>query len=74
MIKHEQVNIDNNVFKMHYRFTVVLLVIFSVLLTSKEYFGEPISCDTDDQDRKQLIDMFCWIHGTYIINKGRKSE
>ncbi|XP_044759900.1 innexin inx2-like [Coccinella septempunctata] len=74
LIKYEQVNIDNNVFKLHYRFTVVLLVIFSALLTSKEYFGEPISCDTDDQDRKQLIDMFCWIHGTYIINKGRKSD
>ncbi|KAK9883602.1 hypothetical protein WA026_001777 [Henosepilachna vigintioctopunctata] len=74
LIKLEQVNIDNNLFKLHYKFTVIMLIVFSALLTSKQYFGEPISCDTDDKDRKQLIDMFCWMHGTYIVNKGRNNN
>ncbi|KAL3274540.1 hypothetical protein HHI36_015922 [Cryptolaemus montrouzieri] len=74
LIKLEQVHIDNNIFKLHYKFTVIIFIVFSALLTSKQYFGEPISCDTDDQDRKQLIDMFCWIHGTYIVNKASKDD
>ncbi|XP_056644891.1 innexin inx2-like [Diorhabda carinulata] len=67
LIKLGTVHTDNNVFKLHYKVTVILLATFSVLLTSKQYFGEPIDCDVEQ--RKEVIDTYCWIHGTFIINQ-----
>lgn len=64
--KVENVHIDNNVFKLHYRFTVVLLLVFSILLTSKQYFGDPIDCDVEG-GRKDFMDTYCWIYGTYVV-------
>lgn len=66
LIKLEKIHTDNNVFKLHYKFTVILLVICSVLLTSKQYFGDPIDCDVEGA-RKDVIDTYCWIYGTYTI-------
>nr|XP_023026317.1 innexin inx2-like [Leptinotarsa decemlineata] len=65
ILKLEEVHTDNNVFKLHYRVTVLLLLSFTILLTSKQYFGDPINCDVDE--RKDVIDTFCWISGTFII-------
>ncbi|KAL3274541.1 hypothetical protein HHI36_015923 [Cryptolaemus montrouzieri] len=69
LIKIEQIHTDNNLFKLHYKFTVIMLIIFSILLTSKQYFGEPISCVTGSKEpqMKEIIELFCWIHGTYIV-------
>lgn len=69
LVKVEKIHTDNNVFKLHYKFTVILLIIFSILLTSKQYFGDPIDCDVDDGNRKNVIDTYCWIYGTFIIGK-----
>lgn len=68
LIKVETIHIDNNVFKLHYKFTVILLVVFAILSTSKQYFGDPIDCDVDG-GRKDFIDTYCWIYGTYIVKK-----
>lgn len=65
LVKLEKIHTDNNVFKLHYKFTVIMLIIFSILLTSKQYFGDPIDCDV--QEKKDVIDTYCWIYGTYII-------
>ncbi|CAG9827683.1 unnamed protein product [Diabrotica balteata] len=67
LIKLGTVHTDNNVFKLHYKITVMLLAGFSILLTSKQYFGEPIDCDVEQ--RKDIIDTFCWIHGTFIVEE-----
>ncbi|XP_045476578.1 innexin inx2-like [Harmonia axyridis] len=70
LIKIDQIHTDNNVFKLHYKFTVIMLIIFSILLTSKQYFGEPISCNvgSTESGMKEIIELFCWIHGTYIVS------
>ena len=44
LIKLDQVCIDNNVFRLHYKATVIFLVAFSLLVTSNQYFGDPIDC------------------------------
>lgn len=67
LIKLKQIHTDNNVFKLHYKVTVILLLAFSVLLTSKQYFGDPIDCDVEE--RKEVIDTFCWIYGTFIVKR-----
>ncbi|CAG9860730.1 unnamed protein product [Phyllotreta striolata] len=64
-MKIGNIHTDNNVFKLHYKVTVILIATFSVLLTSKQYFGEPIDCDV--QQRKEIIDTYCWINGTFIF-------
>lgn len=68
LVKVEKIHTDNNVFKLHYKFTVILLIIFSILLTSKQYFGDPIDCDVDGS-RKDVIDTYCWIYGTFIVGR-----
>lgn len=73
LIKLEQIHTDNNVFKLHYKFTVIILIVFSILLTSKQYFGDPINCDVD-YSRKDVIDTYCWIYGTYIIKNTLKGN
>ncbi|XP_050297901.1 innexin inx2-like isoform X2 [Anthonomus grandis grandis] len=64
LIKSDDTRTDSNVFKLHYKFTVILLVVFSILLSSKQYFGDPISCDVND--KKETVDVFCWVSGTFI--------
>lgn len=44
LIKSSNVRIDNNVFTLHYRLTVIFLVTFSLIIGSRKYFGDPIDC------------------------------
>lgn len=63
------VHTDNAVFQLHYRFTVVMLLLFSILITTKQYFGDPIDCDTSGTTgvHKDVVETFCWIYGTYTL-------
>ncbi|XP_017782370.1 PREDICTED: innexin inx2-like [Nicrophorus vespilloides] len=72
LIKLEKIHTDNNIFKLHYKFTVILLILFSILLTSKQYFGDPIDCDVET--RKSVIDTYCWIYGTFVIKRTLNEE
>ena len=42
--KFDVVCIDNNVFRLHYKATVVILAICSVLVMSNQFIGDPIDC------------------------------
>lgn len=42
--KLDQVCIDNNVFRLHYKVTVIFLFASSLLVSSSQYFGDPIDC------------------------------
>ena len=48
LIKLEAVCIDNNVFRLHYKATVLILVVASLLVTSRQYIGDPIDCLVED--------------------------
>ncbi|KRT81564.1 Innexin, partial [Oryctes borbonicus] len=73
LIKLEQIHTDNNIFKLHYKFTVIILIVFSILLTSKQYFGDPINCDIE-YSNKDVINTYCWIYGTYIVKNTLKED
>lgn len=66
-IKLNKVNIDNHVFRLHYKVTVALLMGFSILVTSRQYIGDPIDCITKDAVPTKVLDSFCWIHSTFSI-------
>ncbi|CAH0563587.1 unnamed protein product [Brassicogethes aeneus] len=65
LVKVEKIYTDNNVFKLHYKVTVIMLIVFSILLTSKQYFGDPIECDVEN--KRELYNTFCWIYGSYTL-------
>ncbi|CAL4059830.1 unnamed protein product, partial [Meganyctiphanes norvegica] len=73
LLKIDTVNIDNNVFRLHYKATMFILVAFSVLVTQGQYFGDPIDCITTKMD-SDIMDSYCWIHGTYLLPEHYHSE
>ena len=48
LIKLEEICIDNNVFRLHYKATVVILVVSSLMVTCRQYIGDPIDCLVED--------------------------
>ncbi|XP_022647435.1 innexin shaking-B-like [Varroa jacobsoni] len=68
LLKIKPVHIDGMMFRLHHGPTVVLLLAFSVLITTKQYFGDPIDCDVSGGASKSLINVYCWIHATYSVN------
>jgi hypothetical protein len=68
-IKKDKTAIDNEVFRAHYRHTVFILILCTVLLTAKQFFGDPITCHVrgETPGLKDLISTYCWMHGTYTL-------
>ncbi|XP_069952981.1 innexin inx2 isoform X1 [Cherax quadricarinatus] len=66
LLKIDQVKIDNLIFTLHYRVTAIILLAFSILVTKRQYFGDPIDCMVDAIN-SNTIDVFCWIQSTYTI-------
>ena len=44
LFKLDTICIDNNVFRLHYKATFISLLIASLLVTAKQYIGDPIDC------------------------------
>lgn len=68
-IKPQSCITDNAVFRLHYKFSVTLLVAFSIMVTARQYFGDPIDCISRDDIPNNLLDTFCWIHTTFSIDE-----
>ena len=65
-LKFDSVCIDNNVFRLHYKATVVIFACASLLVTSGQYIGDPIDCIVDGVPGG-MMDTYCWIHSTFSI-------
>lgn len=65
--KLDSVCIDNNVFRLHYKVTVIFLFASSLLVSSSQYFGDPIDCIQNDDIPENVIDTYCWIHATFVL-------
>ncbi|XP_012283610.1 innexin inx2-like [Orussus abietinus] len=72
LITNDIVRIDNVVFKLHCRVTVLLLTVCAILVTAKQYFGEPISCMADESIAKEPINAYCWIYSTFTVSRHLK--
>ena len=40
------VSIDNLTFQLHYRWSVTLFIVCSVLVQTSQFFGDPVQCET----------------------------
>jgi len=65
--KWDSVSIDNIVFRLHYRVTFLILIAGSLLVTSKQYIGDPIDCMVGDGKIGKVMDIYCWIHSTFSV-------
>ena len=46
---------------------MVILVVSSLLVTSRQYIGDPIDCIVDPDIPQNVMDTYCWIHSTFSI-------
>lgn len=70
LLKLKSITITNCAFKIQTKLTVILLITFALVISSKQYFGEPIDCKTSNPtEDKQFVNNFCWIMGTYIDSR-----
>lgn len=65
-LKLDQVCIDNYIFKLHYKVTVLILVVSSLFVTSNQYIGDPIDCIMNGVSSR-MMDTYCWVYGTYTV-------
>lgn len=67
LLKRRDVCIDNAVFRIHWFVTSMVLVVFSILVSARQYFGSPIECIHTDKLPPNIINTFCWIHSTFTL-------
>jgi len=68
VFNRRRILIDNLYFRMHYAWTVIVLLSCALIVTSKVYIGEPINC-MGSGDVKDIIKQYCFIHSTYTTGK-----
>lgn len=66
LLKVDEICIDNIVFKLHYKATLIILLCCSTIVTLRQYFGDPIDCIVDGV-ASHVMDTYCWIYGTFTI-------
>lgn len=67
LIKISHYHIDTAVFRLHYSLTVILLIAFSLIITTRQYVGNPIDCIHSKDLPEDVLNTYCWIHSTYTI-------
>jgi len=66
LLKIDAIKIDNNVFKLHYRATFIVMACACIFITANSYIGDPIDCMVAGVPG-DMMDTYCWIHSTYSI-------
>lgn len=59
---------------LHQKVTVILLLVFTLLVTTKQYFGDPISCIGDAEKFNNAYNSYCWIYGTFTTRSQLDGE
>lgn len=66
--KFSGIVIDNYAFRLHYRFTVIILIGSLILATCRDFFGQPIRCQLSDESIKSdILDTYCWVQSTFTL-------
>jgi len=65
-IKLPKIWIDNYVFRLHCKITVLLLFTSCTLVSLGVYWGDPIDCIVEGVP-DGVMDTYCWIHSTFTL-------
>lgn len=68
LIKVTHIHIDSPVFRLHYSITVLMLIAFSLIVTTRQYVGNPIDCVHTKDIPEDVLNTYCWIHSTYAVS------
>lgn len=75
LIKVKDIDIYDNVFRMHSKLTVMLFLAFSALVSAHEFFGKPMDCvGSDMRQVDPYFNNYCWINGTYTLSLPKNGE
>jgi len=67
----EQVKVDNVVFRLHSQATVMILMVGTMFVSMRQYFGEPIECLSSRTDLPpNLLQHYCWLESTFSVVDG----
>ena len=66
LVNLDSIKIDNNVFRLHYKATFLIMFCASLLTTLYAYLGKPIECIVDEIPQ-EMMNTYCWIHSTFTI-------
>ncbi|XP_017088097.1 innexin inx5 isoform X1 [Drosophila bipectinata] len=72
-LQFKSIRIYDPVFTIHSKCTVVILLTCSLLLSARQYFGDPIQCISEEKNI-EYIQSYCWTMGTYILKLDNYSE
>ena len=67
VVKRRNINIDNAIFRCHWFFTSTLLVSFSLIITARQYVGQPIECHSVNKIPDSLLNSYCWVQSTFTV-------
>lgn len=69
LLKIKRVHIDNWIMRLNYSFTVIILLVFSIIISTREYSGDPIDCLINDIKSvpQSVINTYCWTLVTFNI-------
>lgn len=67
LVKVNHIKTDSPVFRLHYSITVMILMSFSLIVTTRQYVGNPIDCIHTKDVPEDVLNTFCWIHSTYTM-------
>lgn len=67
LIKVSHIHIDSHIFRLHYSVTVIMLMAFSLIVTTRQYVGNPIDCVHTKDIPEDVLNTYCWIHSTYAV-------
>lgn len=59
--------------RLSHKYTVALLILFSVIVSAKQYVGEPINCWVPahfSDSWEGYANSYCWIKNTYYLPYG----
>lgn len=65
-LQFKSIRIYDSVFTIHSKCTVVILLTCSLLLSARQYFGDPIQCISEERNIN-YVQSYCWTMGTYIL-------
>lgn len=71
LLKIKRVHIDNWIMRLNYSFTVIILLVFCIIISTREYSGDPIDCLVNDLIRvpQKVINTYCWTMVTFNMPK-----
>lgn len=73
LLKVQAINIDTHVFRLHYKLTVIVLLALWLLISSRQFFGDPIECYYQNYPTT-FLNVYCYVHSTFLVESSKEKK